>query len=152
MPGTRSRERACAEEFGQGLELSLRVRRPQPPADAREDRRVRLRLGRIEQGVEQRSVRDADLDDPDVSREPQLNTVGYLTTAAGALAAGYAIGWLTDRFSPPFSTLQMNLVAPYLDVTDLDPQPRPHYACRKVRSWAGQAAADAPVPAPAHWT
>jgi hypothetical protein len=44
-----------------------------------------------------------------------------LTTAAGALAAGYAIGWLTDRFPPPFSTLQMNLVTSYLDVIDLEP-------------------------------
>ncbi len=33
---------------------------------------------------------------------PQLNTVGYLTTMAGALAAGYVIGWLTGRFDPPF--------------------------------------------------
>ena len=39
------------------------------------------------------------------SREPQLNTVGYLTTAAGALAAGQAIGWLTGRF--PSEALQI---------------------------------------------
>ena len=37
---------------------------------------------------------------------PQLNTVGYLTTLAGAMAADYAIGWITGRFIPPFSRLQ----------------------------------------------
>ncbi len=33
---------------------------------------------------------------------PQLNTVGYLTGVAGAMAAAYAIGWITGRFDPPF--------------------------------------------------
>jgi hypothetical protein len=83
--------------------------------------------------------------------EPQLNTVGYLTTAAGALAAGYAIGWLTGRFDPPFSRLQMNLVAPFLDVTNVDESARPFCACRRVRGWADQANVDALVTAPGHW-
>src|SRR5262249_20066826 len=50
--------------------------------------------------------------------QPQLNTVGYLTTMVGGLVAGYAIGWITGRFDPPFQRLQMNLVAPFFDVTD----------------------------------
>jgi len=83
--------------------------------------------------------------------QPQLNTVGYLTTATGALAAGYAIGWLTGRFDPPFSRLQMNLMAPYLDVTDSAQSARPHCACRRVRGWADQANADALITAPTHW-
>jgi hypothetical protein len=83
--------------------------------------------------------------------EPQLNTVGYLTTAAGAMAAGYAIGWLTGRFEPPFSRLQMNLVAPFYDVTDVQGEARTYCACRRVRGWADQAAADAFVTAPSHW-
>lgn len=83
--------------------------------------------------------------------QPQLNTVGYLTTATGALAAGYAIGWITGRFDPPFSRLQLNLVAPYFDVTDFDQTPRPHCACRRVRGWADQGNADALITAPAHW-
>jgi molybdopterin/thiamine biosynthesis adenylyltransferase len=37
--------------------------------------------------------------DPYWQEESQLNTVGYLTTAAGAMVAGYAIGWLTGRLS-----------------------------------------------------
>jgi hypothetical protein len=64
---------------------------------------------------------------------PQLNTVGYLTTTAGALVAGYAIGWLSGRFNPPFERLQMNLVAPYLDVTDSPAPAREHCPCRRGR-------------------
>ena len=29
--------------------------------------------------------------------EPQINTIGYLTSTVGALIAGYAIGWLVDK-------------------------------------------------------
>ena len=82
---------------------------------------------------------------------PQLNTVGYLTTIAGALAAGYAIGWITGRFLPPFSRLQMNIVAPLFDVTDDAVDARSFCACRRVRGWANQGAADALISAPAHW-
>ena len=82
---------------------------------------------------------------------PQLYTVGYLTTAAGAIAAGYAIGWLTHRFDPPFQRLQMNLAAPFPDVTDLPQTQQEECACAKFRGWADQAAADALISAPDHW-
>jgi molybdopterin/thiamine biosynthesis adenylyltransferase/proteasome lid subunit RPN8/RPN11 len=83
---------------------------------------------------------------------PQLNTVGYLTTVAGALIAGYAIGWLTDRFEPPFTRLQMNIAAPFLDVTDVDSEPDAHCPCRRIRGMADQAIAEAYISAPAHWS
>jgi molybdopterin/thiamine biosynthesis adenylyltransferase len=82
---------------------------------------------------------------------PQLNTVGYLTTMAGAMAAGYAIGWITGRFNPPFSRLQMNLLAPFFDVTDLAQIPDEECACRRAIGWADQGAADALITAPSHW-
>jgi len=82
---------------------------------------------------------------------PQINTVGYQTTVAGAMQAGYAIGWIAGRFVPPFSRLQMNLVAPYLDITDVDQPPRDNCACRCFRGWADQARADALITAPMHW-
>jgi hypothetical protein len=82
---------------------------------------------------------------------PQLNTVGYLTTALGAMVAAYAIGWITCRFDTPFRRLQMNLVAQNLDVTDVDVQPSPTCPCRRVRGWADQAAVDAFISAPSHW-
>jgi hypothetical protein len=82
---------------------------------------------------------------------PQLNTVGYLTGTAGALAAGFAIGWITGRFDPPFERLQMNLVAKLFDVQEVDQTPRDFCACRRVRGWADQSRADALVSAPKHW-
>ena len=92
-------------------------------------------------------------DDPDPywQRERQINTVGYMTSAVGAMLAGYAIGWLTRRFDPPFERLQMNFVAPFLDVTDLPQKQRSECACAKFRGWADQASAEALVSTPSHW-
>ena len=89
--------------------------------------------------------------DPYWHDEPQINTVGYLTSAVGAMLAGYAIGWLTKRFEPPFERLQMNLVAPLLDVTDQEQEQRADCPCANVRGWADQGVVDALVSAPAHW-
>lgn len=92
-------------------------------------------------------------DDPDPywQRERQIDTVGYLTSAVGAMLAGYAIGWLTKRFDPPFERLQMNFVAPFLDVTDLRQEQRSECACARFRGWADQANAEALVSSPSHW-
>jgi molybdopterin/thiamine biosynthesis adenylyltransferase len=84
-------------------------------------------------------------------REAQLNTVGFLTTMAGSMAAGYAIGWLTGRFEPPFSRLQMNLLSKDLDVTDSAEIPRAECACRRIRGWSDQSTADAFLTVPLHW-
>lgn len=97
-------------------------------------------------------ARDEGRDEnPYWSESPQLNTVGYHTTVAGALAAGYVVGWITGRFEPPFSRLQMNLVAPQFEVVDADDSPDGACICRKIRGWAECAAADALVTAPLHW-
>lgn len=82
---------------------------------------------------------------------PQLNTVGYLTTIAGAMAAGYVIGWLTGRFDPPFERMQLNLTGKFLDVTDTEEKAREDCTCRRVRGWADRAAADALITPPSHW-
>jgi hypothetical protein len=92
-------------------------------------------------------------DDPDPYwlDEPQLNTIGYLTTAVGALAAGYAIGWITGRFAPPFARLQVNFGAPLWDVTDQVAKPEETCTCRKLRGWADQGAAYALISPPKDW-
>jgi len=89
--------------------------------------------------------------DPYWKDQPQLNTVGYLTTTAGALIAGYAIGSLTERFRTPFSRLQANLTAPFWDVTDFHPTPREDCSCRSVRGWSDQGSPRALISAPYHW-
>ena len=83
--------------------------------------------------------------------EAQLNTVGYLTTAAGALAAGFVVGMVTGRFAAGFRRLQMNLSAEWFDVTDVDHSPRPECVCRSAMGSADQGAADAMITAPTHW-
>jgi hypothetical protein len=85
------------------------------------------------------------------SQQPQLNTVGFLTTAVGALAAGYVVGWLTGRFDLPFSRLQMNFVARLLDVVEVSDRSRPECACQRIRGWADQGVADALITPPDHW-
>jgi proteasome lid subunit RPN8/RPN11 len=83
--------------------------------------------------------------------EPQLHTVGYLTTLAGGMAAGYAIGWLTGRFEMPFTKVQLNLSAPDLEVMSLDDVVTPECRCQMMRGMADQAESDAFVTAPPHW-
>lgn len=82
---------------------------------------------------------------------PQLNTVGYLTTAVGAMAAGYTIGWLSKRFDAPFERLQMNFVAKYLDVTDQTQKAREDCPCSQFVGWADQASPDSLISSPDHW-
>lgn len=111
-----------------------------------------------EEEKQQRQAAAADAEargeDPDPYWQglPQLNTVGYLTGLAGALAAGYAIGWISRRFEPPFLRLQMNMVAPYFDVQDVVQEARSHCVCRRVRGWADQGQADALISTPHHWS
>jgi len=82
---------------------------------------------------------------------PQINTVGYLTAATGAMAAGYVIGWLTRRFQPPFVRLEMNWVAPGLQPVDATFGASDTCVCRQVRAWADCALDRALVGAPDWW-
>lgn len=108
-----------------------------------------------ERATRQRAAADAlkrgEPADPYWAEEAQLNTVGYLTTVAGAMAAGYAIGWITGRFEPPFARLQANLVAKFMDTTDSEEAASADCVCQSVRGWADQANADALITAPSHW-
>jgi hypothetical protein len=110
-------------------------------------------MSEAERAERQAAAADAEarneLVNPYWRRMPQLNTVGYLTTAAGGIVAGYAIGLLTGRFAVPFSKLLMNLSAAWLDVTDDAVDPRPYCQCRKTRGMADQA--EAFITAPSHW-
>ena len=89
--------------------------------------------------------------DPILTAIPQIDTVGYITTTAGTLAAGFAIGWLTGRFSPDFERLQLDLVAHCLGAVDRPQSRLPECRCGRVRGHADQAASDAPVQCPPHW-
>ncbi|WP_029057858.1 HesA/MoeB/ThiF family protein [Stappia stellulata] len=86
---------------------------------------------------------------PEAHEVPQIDTVGYITTTSGTLAAGYAIGWLTGRFDPPFERMQMNLIADCLDVTDR-PQPVDEACTCQDERGLGDAGA-LPFDIPSHW-
>ncbi|WP_342363822.1 ThiF family adenylyltransferase [Terrarubrum flagellatum] len=88
---------------------------------------------------------------PDPTETPQIDTVGYITTVSGTFAAGYAIGWMTGRFDPPFQRMQMNFVAEGLGVTDRPQKKRANCRCAGLRGSADQGADRALVSAPSHW-
>ncbi|SFJ94839.1 JAB domain-containing protein [Bosea sp. OK403] len=89
--------------------------------------------------------------DPIAGAIPQIDTVGYITTTAGTLAAGFVIGWLTGRFDPKFERLQLDLVAECLGAVDRPQRRKGDCVCGRVRGFADQAADTAPFQPPAHW-
>ena len=70
---------------------------------------------------------------------PQLNTVGSLTTVTGALAAEYAIGWITRRYDAPFTRIECNWLGGAFGANDVSFQRRPSCVCGKARGWSDQA-------------
>jgi hypothetical protein len=92
-------------------------------------------------------------DDPDQywRRSRQLHTVGYLTTAAGALGAGYLEGWLTGTFGPPHSTMQFDIGKERLACVAPPRSRRPQCTCGQFLGWAEAARSHRNVALPTHW-
>jgi hypothetical protein len=82
---------------------------------------------------------------------PSLITVGYLTSTAGSLAAGYAVGWLTGRFSMPHSRFQFDISAPEFGFVEVERKRLATCSCGRTLGFADQARADRSVSMPAHW-
>ncbi len=89
--------------------------------------------------------------DPIATAIPQIDTVSWITTTGGTLAAGFAIGWLTGRFDPRFERLQLDLVCDCLGAVDRPQRAREGCVCTHTRGFADQAADTAPVVPPPHW-
>jgi len=82
----------------------------------------------------------------------QLHTVGYLTTAAGALAAGYAEGWLTGTFDRPHPSFQFDIGSERLGCV-APPQTRePACRCGLHKGWGDAARSFRNVALPRHWS
>lgn len=94
-------------------------------------------------------------DDPDQywrQQTRQLHTVGYLTTAAGALGAGYAEGWLTGTFSVPHSTFQFDPSKTRLACV-APPRVRIEACtCQRHIGWGDTARSYRNVSLPSHWS
>jgi hypothetical protein len=80
---------------------------------------------------------------------PQLPTVGYLTTNAGSLAAGYAINWLAGTSDLPHSRFQFDLGQPEFGFKFINRKRDALCACGKIISHGDQA--DAAITRPIHW-
>lgn len=113
--------------------------------------RVRQELMSAEERQAIKEAAQGDDVPPEAHEIPQIDTVGYITTVSGTLAAGYAIGWLTGRFDPPFERMQMNLIADCLDVTNRPQKHKPDCTCRHVRGLGDGGEAMAPFAIPDHW-
>ena len=94
-------------------------------------------------------------DDPDAywrGRPRQLHTVGYLTTAAGSLAAGYAEGWLTGCFPVPHATVQFDPSKEKLGVVAAPEARLPGCTCLSHIGWGDAASGFRGVAPPPHWS
>lgn len=81
---------------------------------------------------------------------PEL-TVGYMTTAVGAIQAGYAEGWITGASRMPHQRFQFDVGMPLLGVVPAEKSRRPDCSCNRTKGWADQARSDRSVTMPAHW-
>jgi len=82
---------------------------------------------------------------------PEIPTVGHFTSMAGALAASYAIGWLTGKFAPPHRYFEFNILAPRFDYVGFDAACRSGCYCETLVGQADQGAHSSVISAPSHW-
>jgi molybdopterin/thiamine biosynthesis adenylyltransferase len=82
---------------------------------------------------------------------PEIPTVGHFTSMAGALAASYAIGWLTGKFTPPHRYFEFNILCPNFDYVGFDAACRSGCYCETLIGYADQGAHAAVISAPPHW-
>jgi hypothetical protein len=84
-------------------------------------------------------------------KPPQELTVGYMTTAVGAMQIGYAEGWITGTSRMPHQRFQFDLGLPLLGVVPAEKPRRPECSCNRMKGWGDQAQADRSVTMPKHW-
>lgn len=82
---------------------------------------------------------------------PQINTVGYLTSMAGAMAAGCAIGIVTGRFAAPLDRAQYNLFLAEPEALAWREAPVSSCACQRLKGYGGLAPVELLITPPAHW-
>jgi molybdopterin/thiamine biosynthesis adenylyltransferase len=84
-------------------------------------------------------------------KPPRELTVGYMTTAVGALQAGYAEGWLTGAAAMPHQRFQFDFGMPSLGVVPAEKPRKPECSCNWTKGWGDQARAERSVTKPPHW-
>jgi len=81
---------------------------------------------------------------------PEL-TVGYLTTAIGALGAGYAQNLILGCAKIPHSRFQFDVGLHSFGFVEDCREPNSECACQRFIGWADQGKADRSVSKPSHW-
>jgi hypothetical protein len=84
-------------------------------------------------------------------KPPRELTVGYMTSAVGAMQAGYAEGWITGTSSMPHQRFQFDFGMPLLGVVAVQKARSPECSCNRTQGWSDQARADRSVTMPTHW-
>lgn len=82
---------------------------------------------------------------------PAELTVGYLTSLAGSLVAGYAENWLTGAGAMPHPRFQFDVGWTKLDVSPIEGKRQSGCSCGRTIGHADQARADRSVSRPPHW-
>ncbi len=82
---------------------------------------------------------------------PQELTVGYLTTLAGSMAAGYAQNLLTGSGKIPHQRFQFDVGWEKLGVAPVEGKRSAECSCGRTIGFSDQARADRSVSRPAHW-
>jgi tRNA A37 threonylcarbamoyladenosine dehydratase len=80
---------------------------------------------------------------------PQLPSVGYLTSCAGNIVAGYALNWLLGTGEMPHGRIQLDLGKPGLGLVCEDEEPSLHCSCFRFRGYADQG--DLSITRPEHF-
>lgn len=80
---------------------------------------------------------------------PQLPSIGYLTTVAGAMAAGYGLNWLLGTAEMPHGRFQFDLNAPEFAFVSDTATARRDCACSRYRGHGDQG--DRAVTRPPHF-
>jgi len=81
---------------------------------------------------------------------PQLPAVGYLTTTAGAMAAGYVLNWLLGTASMPHQRMQFDLGLPEFGFVSAEASRRPGCGCLRWQGHGDQG--ERTVTMPAHFS
>lgn len=84
-------------------------------------------------------------------KPPKELTVGYMTTAVGAIQAGYAEGWITGACQMPHQRFQFDLGMPLLGVVPVEKGRKKECSCNRTKGMADQAKRDRSVSMPSHW-
>lgn len=105
-----------------------------------------------EQAAADAILRGDEVDQYWRGRPRQLHTVGYLTTMAGSLMAGYVEGILTGCFQMPHVEMQFDIGHPYFGFVASPLRVRNDCNCQQHLGWAGAATPFKNVSLPPHWS